>query len=87
MKRLQIYYPEDLLEDLKLYAKNHNMPLAEAIRLASREFAQKPQVKLAIKTWKNQVMKSHRNPWLTMAGMLKGGPTNTSSTIDTIYNE
>ena len=87
MKRLQIYYPEDLLEDLKLYAKNHNMPLAEAIRMASREFAQKPQVKRTIQKIKINLTKSRKNPLLSLTGLLKRGPTNASKTIDQIYNE
>ena len=87
MKRLQIYYPEDLLEDLRLYAKSRGIPLAEAIRNASHEFAQKPPVKKTINEIKQRKRVSHGNPLLAMAGILKGGPTNASTTVDEIYND
>jgi len=87
MKRLQIYYPENLLEDLRIYAKTHGMPLAQALRLASEEFAAKPQVARMIKEVKMRKIRSLKNPLLTMAGMLEAGPTQTSVTVDDIYED
>ena len=87
MKRLQIYYPDDLLEDLRLYAKSRGIPLAQALRTASKEFAQKPPIKKTIEEIKKRKFKTRKNPLFAMAGILKGGPTNASTTVDDIYND
>ena len=89
MKRLQIYYPEDLLSDLRLYAKNNGIPLAEALRRASLEFAHKPNVKKLITNLKKQSQKKmeKNHPVMNLYGILKGGLTDASRTIDEIYNE
>lgn len=87
MKRLQIYYPDELLEDLRLYAKSRGIPLAQALRKASREFAQKPPVRKTIEDIKKRKSKASQNPLLAMAGILAGGPTNASTTVDEIYND
>lgn len=87
MKRLQIYYPENLLEDLRIYAEAHGMPLAETLRLASREFAGKPQVSKIIREVKIRKAKSVKNPLFAMAGMLKAGPAHASASVDDIYED
>ena len=89
MKRLQIYYPEDLLSDLRLYAKNHGIPLAQTLRQASLEFAHKPNVKRLITNLKKQSQKNlgKNHPVMNLSGILKGGPTDASRTINEIYNE
>lgn len=87
MKRLQIYYPDELLEDLRLYAKSKGIPLAQAIRSASKDFAQKPPVRKTIEEIKKRKAKTRGNPLLAMAGILKGGSNNASTTVDDIYND
>lgn len=85
MKRLQIYLPEELLYDLRLYAKSRNIPLAEAIREAGREFSAKPRVRMNIQKVKNSD-KTTKNPFLAIIGMLGKGPSNASTTVDDIYD-
>ncbi len=85
MKRLQVYLPEDLLENLRLYAQNLGIPLAEALRQAGKEFSSKPIVKAKIKAMKRK--SSEKDPLLAMNGMLGIGPTNASSTVDDIYDD
>ena len=87
MKRLQVYLPEDLLENLRLYAQNRGIPLAEALRQAGKEFSSKPIVKAKIKAMKRKRKSSEKDPLLAMNGMLGIGPTNASSTVDDIYDD
>ena len=87
MKRLQVYLPEDLLENLRLYAQSQGIPLAEAIREAGKEFSHKPTVKKEIKIMKRKRKTYEKDPILAMAGMLGAGPTDASMTVDDIYDD
>lgn len=87
MKRLQVYLPEELLNDLRLYAKSRNIPLAAALREAGKEFSTKPEIKRKIQEVKKRQKKAAKNPFLDMAGMLGKGPTNASTTVDDIYDD
>lgn len=87
MKRLQVYLPEDLLENLRLYAQSRGIPLAEALRLAGKEFTTKPTIKREIKAVLEKKKKTKNNPFLAMAGMLGIGPTDASTTVDDIYDD
>lgn len=87
MKRLQVYLPEDLLENLRLYAQSCGIPLAEAIRKAGKEFSNKPAIKKEIQMTKKRQKKEKQNPFIAMAGMLGSGPTNGSTTVDDIYDD
>lgn len=87
MKRLQVYIPEDLLENLRLYAQSRGIPLAEAIRQAGKEFSSKPVIRKQIKEAQIRKKKSVKNPFIAMAGMLGRGPTNASMTVDDIYDD
>lgn len=87
MKRLQVYLPENLLEQLRLYAQGHNMPLAEAIRRAGHEFIHKTKVKRKIRQVLDKKRQRSKNPLMAMNGLLKSGPANASTTIDDIYND
>jgi len=87
MKRLQIYYPDELLENLRLYAKSLGIPLAQTLRTASKEYAQKPLIRKTIAEIKKRKSRTSKNPLWAMAGILKGGPTNASATVDDIYND
>lgn len=86
MKRLQVYMPEELLNDLRLYAESRNIPLAEALREAGKEFANKPIIKKELKTIKKRKKTSENDLLMSMSGMLGRGPTNGSSTVDDIYD-
>ncbi len=86
MKRLQVYLPEELLNDLRLYAESRNIPLAAALREAGKEFSAKPEIKRKIQQVKKRHKKAANNPFLEMAGMLGKGPTNASMTVDDIYD-
>lgn len=87
MKRLQVYLPEELLNDLRLYAQSRGIPLAEALREAGREFSNKPVVKKEIKQLKIKKKKTSQNPFLDMIGILGKGPTDASMTVDDIYDD
>ncbi|OGG14808.1 hypothetical protein A2773_06940 [Candidatus Gottesmanbacteria bacterium RIFCSPHIGHO2_01_FULL_39_10] len=87
MKRLQVYLPEDLMENLRLYAQSQGIPLAEAIREAGKEFSNKPSVKKEIKKSKKRQQTREKDPILAMAGMLGAGPTDASMTVDDIYDD
>lgn len=87
MKRLQVYLPEELLNDLRLYAQSRGIPLAEALREAGREFSNKPIVKKEIKKVKARRNSRQKDPLLEMNGMLGKGPTNASMTVDDIYDD
>ncbi len=87
MKRLQVYLPEELLNDLRLYAKSRNIPLAAAIREAGKEFSNKAEIKKEIKTMRKRQKTREKDPLLEMNGMLGRGPTNASMTVDDIYDD
>lgn len=87
MKRLQVYMPEELLNDLRLYAESRNIPLAAALREAGKEFANKPIIKKEIKTIKKKKKTSENDLLMSMNGMLGKGPTDASSTVDDIYDD
>jgi len=87
MKRLQVYLPKDLMENLRLYAQSQGIPLAEALREAGREFSAKPKIKKEIKALIKKQKKSSKNPFIEMAGMLGSGPTDASMTVDDIYDD
>lgn len=87
MKRLQIYYPEELLHTLRIYAKSRGIPLAEAIREGSREFVEKRKVKTMVARTRRKTVKREKNPFLAMAGILPNGPTDASMTVDDIYDD
>ncbi len=87
MKRLQVYLPEDLLENLRLYAQSQGIPLAEALREAGKEFSAKPQIQKKIKKAAVKKKMAKKNPFLAMAGMLGKGPTDASMTVDDIYDD
>lgn len=87
MKRLQVYLPEELLYDLRLYAKSRGIPLAEALRQAGKEFSNKPIIKRTIKKIKARKKIVEKDPILAMAGMLGPGPTDASMTVDDIYDD
>ncbi len=87
MKRLQVYLPEELLNDLRLYAQSRNIPLAEALRQAGKEFSSKFEVRKKIRKAKTDEKKLQKNPFLSMIGMLGKGPTNASTTVDDIYDD
>lgn len=87
MKRLQVYLPEGLLENLRLYAQSRGIPLAEALRQAGKEFSNKSVVRKQIKEAQFRKKKSVKNPFIAMAGMLGRGPTNASMTVDDIYDD
>jgi len=72
---------------LRLYAESQGLPLAEALRRAGNEFIKKPQVKKTINRTISRNKRSEKNPLLEMAGMLKGGPTDASMTVDDIYDD
>ena len=79
--------PEELLNDLRLYAESRNIPLAAALREAGKEFSARPEIKRKIQQIKKRHKKAAKNPFLDMAGMLGRGPTNASSTVDDIYDD
>lgn len=87
MKRLQVYIPENLLENLRIYAQSQGIPLAEALRQAGEEFTTKITVKKAIRQAIRRKKLAKKDPLLAMRGMLRSGPTNASSTVDDIYEE
>lgn len=87
MKRLQVYMPEELLNDLRLYAQSRNIPLAAALREAGKEFSNKAEIKRKIQEVKKRQKKAAKNPFLDMAGILGKGPTNASMTVDDIYDD
>jgi len=87
MKRLQVYLPEELLYDLRLYAKSRNIPLAETLRQAGKEFSHKPIIKRTINRMKAKKKMVEKDPILAMAGMLGPGPTDASITVDDIYDD
>lgn len=87
MKRLQVYLPEDLLNDLRLYAQSRGIPLAEALREAGREFSSKPEISKKIREVKTNKKKQQKNPFLSMIGMLGKGPTDASTTVDDVYDD
>lgn len=87
MKRLQVYMPEELLENLRVYAQSQGVPLAQALRQAGEEFASKPKVKKTIKLSLQRKKRAKKDPLLEMAGMLKSGPTDASMTVDDIYDD
>ncbi|MBI5452345.1 hypothetical protein HY945_02695 [Candidatus Gottesmanbacteria bacterium] len=87
MKRLQVYLPEELLNNLRLYALSRGISLAEALRQAGKEFSTKPEIKREIQQVKKRQKKSTNNPFLSMIGMLGKGPTDASSTVDDIYDD
>lgn len=87
MKRLQVYLPEELLENLRLYAQSRGIPLAEALRQAGKEFSTKPEIKRKIQAIKKKEKKMAKSPLLDMAGMLGKGPTDASMTVDDIYDD
>lgn len=77
--------PVGLLNNLRTYAQSQGIPLAQALRLASEEFTNKATVRKTIETVKSKKYTA-TNSLLAMAGMLKAGPTNLSSTVDEIYD-
>ncbi|MBI2612013.1 hypothetical protein HYW54_04700 [Candidatus Gottesmanbacteria bacterium] len=87
MKRLQVYLPEELMEDLRLYAQSQGIPLAEALREAGKEFSNRPEIKKEIKKAAAKIKITKKNPFLAMAGMLGRGPTDASVTVDDIYDD
>lgn len=87
MKRLQVYLPEELLNDLRLYAKSRNIPLAAALREAGKEFSNKPVIKKEIKKIKLRKKIVEKDPLLDMNGILGKGPTDASMTVDDIYDD
>lgn len=89
MRRLQIYYPEELLRTLRLYAKTRGIPLAEAIREGSREFVAKREIQKIVADIPGRKTSGRKreHPILAMAGIIKGGPTNASTTVDDIYDD
>lgn len=87
MKRLQVYIPENLLENLRLYAQSQGIPLAQVLRQAGEEFTAKITVKKTIAKAIKRKKQAKKDPLLAMAEMLKSGPTDASSTVDDIYEE
>lgn len=87
MKRLQIYLPEGLLENLRLYAQSRGIPLAEALRQAGKEFSNKPLIRKQIREAQFRKKKKVKNPYIAMAGMLGKGPANASMTVDDVYDD
>ncbi len=87
MKRLQVYLPEELLNNLRLYAESRGIPLAEALREAGKEFSSKPTIKRTIKAIKARKKHLEKDPLLEMNGMLGEGPTDASMTVDDIYDD
>lgn len=87
MKRLQVYMPEVLLENLRLYAQSRGIALAQALRQAGEEFTNKITVKRIIKKVIKKGRQRRNDPLLAMAGMFKTGPTDASVTVDDIYND
>ena len=87
MRRLQVYLPEELLENLRLYAQSRGIPLAEALRQAGKEFSDKPVIKKALEKIKAGKKAAEKDPLLAMNGMLGIGPTDASSTVDDIYDD
>jgi len=86
MKRTQVYYESEVLEDLRLYAQDQGLPLAEVLRWGAYEIWKKPKVKKAIEKAK---MKP-KNPVLALIGCLGkiGRETqNFSETVDEIYDK
>lgn len=87
MKRLQVYLPEELLNDLRLYAQSRGIPLAEALREAGKEYSSKLEIRKKIREAKTNKKKLQKNPFLSMIGMLGKGPTDASTTVDDIYDD
>jgi hypothetical protein len=44
-KVLYTYVPDDMYKDVKKYAYDHNLKMAEVVRVAIREFIDKPRPK------------------------------------------
>lgn len=87
MKRLQVYIPEELLTNLRIYAESQGIPLAEALRRAGNEFTTKIIVKKTIQQAIKRKKQKSKDPLLAMAGMFKSGPRNASTTVDDIYDD
>ena len=87
MKRLQVYLPEELLNNLRLYAQSRGIPLAETLREAGMAFSHQPRIKKKIQELKKKAKRSEQNPFIAMAGMLGPGPTDASMTVDDIYDD
>lgn len=58
MVRIQSYFPKQLLEELRLLAEENETSLAEVIRMATRDFAEKLSKAKASKNGASVLLKS-----------------------------
>lgn len=77
MHRLQVYIPEDLLNELRVLAQEEGVSVAEILRRSGRVYS------------KSKPKKSKENkygPLFKMRGVIKGEPS-MSQTVDEIYED
>lgn len=81
LQRIQTYQDPNIIKLLSLYAKEEGVSLAEVLRRAAAEYAQRPQVKLISK---NNKQKAH--PLQAIIGIGQG-TIDASTNVDEIYDQ
>jgi len=73
MIRTQVYFPDDVYEDLRLISRTHKVNMSQLIREGAKKVI-KDRTKLA-----------KSDDWKEFAGALKTGPKDLSKRINDIY--